>query len=74
MITLETAKNVIEGLRVIQYNQYDYETFFKVLKRRLRLYTGKTEVMFYDEKQVVVEMGRLGVLQSLNGLDEVKER
>jgi hypothetical protein len=70
MITLEAAKNVLEGLRMIQYTIYERDEFLKVLKRRLKRFTGKTEVMFYNERQIVLELGRLGVLQELNGLNE----
>lgn len=69
MISQEAAKNVLEGLRMIQYTIYTYDEFIKVLKRRIRRFTGKTEVMFYTEKQIVIELGRLGVLQELNGLN-----
>lgn len=68
MISQENAKNVLEGLRTVQYAVYTYEEFIKVLKRRLKRYTGKTEAMFYDEKQIVLELGRLGALQEWSGV------
>jgi hypothetical protein len=70
MITIEAAKGVIEGLRLIQYTEMDYNEFLKVLKRRLWIYTGRAEIMFFNEKKVVLELGRLGVLQDLNGLNK----
>jgi hypothetical protein len=69
MISQEAAKNVLEGLRTIQYTIYTYEEFIRVLKRRIKRYTGKAEVMFYNEKLLVLELGRLGVLQDLSGLN-----
>jgi hypothetical protein len=68
MITQKDAKNVIEGLRLIQYSVYSYDEFIKVLKRRLKRFTGNTEVMFFNEKQIVLELGRLGVLQEISGI------
>jgi hypothetical protein len=68
MISQEAAKNVLEGLRTVQYAIYNYEEFIKVLKRRLKRFTGKNEVMFYNERQIVLELGRLGALQEWNGL------
>ena len=70
MITLENAKNVLEGLRTVQYTLYSYDEFLKVLKRRLKRYTGKTEAMFYNELQIVLELGRLGALQEWSGLKQ----
>lgn len=69
MISQQNAKMVLEGLRTIQYTIYTYEEFIKVLKNRIRKYTGKTEVMFFNEREIVLEMGRLGVLQDLSGLN-----
>lgn len=69
MITLENARNVLEGLRTIQYTIYNYDEFIKILKKRLWKFTGKTEALFFNEKEIVLEMGRLGVLQDLSGLN-----
>lgn len=71
MISLKAAKSVLEGLRMIQYSVYTQEEFLKVMKKRMVRYTGRTEIMFYDERQVVLELGNLGVLQDLNGLNEL---
>jgi hypothetical protein len=68
MISQENAKNVLEGLRMIQYTVTEYPEFLKILKKRIMRYTGNSEVMFYNEKKLVLELGRLGVLQDLNGL------
>ena len=70
MITLDNAKNVLEGLRTVQYTLYSYDEFLKVLKRHLKRYTGKTEAMFYNELQIVLELGRLGALQEWSGLKQ----
>jgi hypothetical protein len=49
-----TPRQVIEMLREDPWNnQYDYEEFVKVLKTRLKRYTGKEEVMFYNEEKIV---------------------
>jgi hypothetical protein len=71
MNDLQYAINVLEGLRLIQHREYGYLQFIKVLKRRLRLYTGRTEVMFYDELQIVRMLGELGVLQEVSGLKPI---
>jgi len=70
MISQENAVAVLEGLRIIQYTVCPYAEFIKILKKRISRYTGKTEVMFYNERKLVIEMGRLGVLQELNGLNK----
>lgn len=70
MITLEAARNVLEGLRVIQYGVYEYDDFIKILKKRIMRYTGNSTVMFLNEKNLVIELGRLGVLQDLNTLNK----
>lgn len=72
MISQENAVSVLEGLRVIQYSIYEYQEFLKILKKRIMRYTGKTEVMFYSERKLVIELGRLGVLQELNKVKEAK--
>ncbi|QFG05353.1 hypothetical protein 055SW001_41 [Bacillus phage 055SW001] len=72
MITPETAKNVLEGLRMIQFTQYSYDDFLKVLKKRIMRYTGNTECMFMNERELVLELGRLGVLQDMNGIGRAK--
>lgn len=69
MITQKNAKNVLEGLRQIQYTVKPYDEFIKILKKRIMRYTGNTEVMFMKEKDLVLELGRLGVLQTLNNLE-----
>lgn len=56
----EGPRSVIEGLCSMQGQDYSYEEFFQVLKRRLRLWTGQEEVAFYNEAQVV------DLLQELN--------
>lgn len=53
-------KSVIEGLCSMQGKEHSYEEFFRVLKRRIRMWTGQEEVAFYDEAQVV------DLLQELN--------
>ncbi|WP_147533000.1 hypothetical protein [Bacillus marasmi] len=53
-------RSVIEKLRSMQGQDMSYEEFFKILKRRLRMWTGKEEVAFYNEDQVV------DLLQELN--------
>lgn len=70
MITSEGAKNILEGLRMIQYGLYDYNEFLKILKKRIMRYTGDNSVMFLNEKNLVLELGRLGVLQDLNNLNK----
>jgi hypothetical protein len=49
-----TPRQVIENLREDPWNsQYDYDEFVKVLKTRLHRFTGKDEVMFYNEEKIV---------------------
>ncbi|WP_047986491.1 hypothetical protein [Ornithinibacillus californiensis] len=49
-----SPRQVIEMLREDPWNnQHNYEEFVKVLKTRLKRYTGKEEVMFYNEEKIV---------------------
>jgi hypothetical protein len=70
MISQENAKLVLEGLRAIQYGTYTYTEFIKVLKKRIKRFTGRTEVMFLNERELVLELGRLGVLQAWHTLEQ----
>lgn len=54
---------IINGLRKIQAREYSYEEFFHILKRRIRIFTGREEVMFYNELQVCTELITLGLVK-----------
>ncbi|WP_455920474.1 hypothetical protein [Priestia megaterium] len=55
-------KEVINGLLAVQWNQYEYEDFLIVLKNRLRKYTGKDEVMFFSEEELVDMLHELKIV------------
>lgn len=55
-------KEVINGLLSVQWNQYEYDDFLIVLKNRLRKYTGKDEVMFFSEEELVDMLHELKIV------------
>ncbi|SDE59362.1 hypothetical protein SAMN04487777_11740 [Priestia aryabhattai B8W22] len=55
-------KEVINGLLAVQWNRYEYEDFLIVLKNRLRKYTGKDEVMFFSEEELVDMLHELNIV------------
>ncbi|MCM3773984.1 hypothetical protein M3225_26575 [Priestia aryabhattai] len=55
-------KEVINGLLAIQWNRYEYEDFLIILKNRLRKYTGKDEVMFFSEEELVDMLHELNMV------------
>lgn len=61
-----TAKEVINGLLKVQWQEYEYEDFLIVLKHRLRKYTGIEEVMFYSEEEVVEMLVEYNVVSLAN--------
>lgn len=63
IIAFENKHPLIEKLRIIQHEPYEYKEFIKELKRRIRLYTGKTEVSFYNEKQLVEILKEMGIIR-----------
>lgn len=59
----QQSYGIINGLRKIQARNYSYEEFFHILKRRIKIFTGKEEVMFYNEMQVCGELVELGLVK-----------
>jgi len=59
-------KEVINGLLAVQWNQYNYDDFLMVLKNRLRKYTGKDEVMFFSEEELVDMLHELNIVSFTN--------
>jgi hypothetical protein len=66
-LNLRTAYAIINGLRKIQAEDYTYDEFLSVIKRRLRIYTGRDEVNFYNEEQVANLLCELGVVTNNTG-------
>lgn len=54
---------IINGLRKIQARKYSYEEFFRVLKRRIKIFTGIDEAVFWNELQVCNKLMELGVVK-----------
>lgn len=53
MVTIAMKPHpLIERLRQMQYVAYTYEEFVRVLKKRLRIFTGREEIAFYNENQI----------------------
>jgi len=59
-------KEVINGLLAVQWNQYNYDDFLIILKNRLRKYTGKDEVMFFSEEELVDMLHELNIVSFYN--------
>ncbi|MGN7485327.1 hypothetical protein ACTHPB_27795 [Priestia megaterium] len=59
-------KEVINGLLAVQWSQYNYDDFLIVLKNRLRKYTGKDEVMFFSEEELVDMLHELNIVSFTN--------
>lgn len=58
------ARSVIEALCSLQWKEYEYEEFLGVIKNRLRNFTGKEEILFFNEEQVaelLIELGEVKV-------------
>lgn len=58
----ETAIATIQNLCDIQHKPYNYDEFLKVLKRRLRIFTGMTEVAWYSEIQIATLLTELEIM------------
>lgn len=56
-------RTIINELLKVQYAEYEYEDFLMILKNRLRKYTGKHEVMFYNEEQLIEMLLELKVIE-----------
>ena len=51
-MTTNKAIRLIQSLCDIQYERYTYEQFLSIIKRRLRIFTGRTEVMWFSEIEI----------------------
>lgn len=60
----EHAVATIQNLCDIQHKPYTYDDFLKVLKRRLRIFTGMTEVVWYSEIQIATLLTELEILNT----------
>lgn len=61
-------RSVIDALRSIQFQVYEHDEFMDILKNRLRKWTGKDEVMFYSEEQVVDLLAEIGTIKFNGGM------
>ncbi|WP_182101732.1 hypothetical protein [Niallia taxi] len=72
----DSARSVIEALCSLQWQEYSYQEFLGVIKNRLKIYTGKEEVLFYNEEQVaalLIELGEVKVYGEGMVKEDMKE-
>lgn len=53
------AREYLDKLRAEQYAEYSHDEFVKVLKNRIRRWTGDSSIMFASEERLVEELRRL---------------
>jgi hypothetical protein len=56
------AMSLIQSLCDIQYERYTYHEFLNVLKKRLKVFTGRTEIMWFTEIQIAMLLVELNVM------------
>lgn len=56
------AMSLIQSLCDIQYERYTYQEFLNVLKKRLKIFTGRTEIMWFTEIQIALLLVELNVM------------
>ena len=56
---MDDARAYLDKLRVEQYVEYSHDEFVKVLKNRIRRWTGDSSIMFANEERLVEELKRL---------------
>lgn len=56
---MSDARVYLDKLRAEQYAEYTHDEFVKVLKNRIRRWTGDSRVMFANEERLVEELKRL---------------
>lgn len=56
------TEEILKSLHAKQYSKFTYEYFLKVMRRRLRRWTGDTAAAFYTDDQIVDELVRHGVI------------
>lgn len=53
---MSDARAYLDKLRAEQYADYTHEEFVKVLKNRIRRWTGDSSIMFSNEERLVEEL------------------
>lgn len=66
VIDCDTPQQVIQAYKDIQWTDYSDDEWFKVLKNRMKVYTGKEEILFYNERQLVDLLFDLDIVSPVN--------